>query len=210
MIEIHNLKKVFDKRVIFENINLDIDEGEIVGFVGPNGSGKSVLFKIICGFLRPTEGSVIYENKIIGKDIDFIPSLGVLIEKNGFIEDYNHFKNLQYLAQIKNIISNQDIRDTLNAVGLDPDDKTKVKKYSLGMRQKLGIAQAVMENPKVLVIDEPFNGLDKDTVKKIKKLIINMKDNGCTIFLTSHIPGDIDELADKIYEFNNNTLEMIK
>ncbi|MDD6513798.1 ABC transporter ATP-binding protein [Sharpea azabuensis] len=210
MIEIHNLKKVFDKRVIFENINLDIDEGEIVGFVGPNGSGKSVLFKIICGFLRPTEGSVIYENKIIGKDIDFIPSLGVLIEKNGFIEDYNHFKNLQYLAQIKNIISNQDIRDTLNAVGLDPDDKTKVKKYSLGMRQKLGIAQAVMENPKVLVIDEPFNGLDKDTVKKIKKLIINMKDNGCTIFLTSHIPGDIDELADKIYEFNNNTLELIK
>lgn len=210
MIEIHNLKKVFDKRVIFENINLDIDEGEIVGFVGPNGSGKSVLFKIICGFLRPTEGSVVYENKIIGKDIDFIPSLGVLIEKNGFIEDYNHFKNLQYLAQIKNIISNQDIRDTLYAVGLDPDDKTKVKKYSLGMRQKLGIAQAVMENPKVLVIDEPFNGLDKDTVKKIKKLIINMKDNGCTIFLTSHIPGDIDELADKIYEFNNNTLEMIK
>ena len=210
MIEIHNLKKVFDKRVIFENINLDIDEGEIVGFVGPNGSGKSVLFKIICGFLRPTEGSVIYENKIIGKDIDFIPSLGVLIEKNGFIEDYNHFKNLQYLAQIKNIISNQDIRDTLNAVGLDPDDKTKVKKYSLGMRQKLGIAQAVMENPKVLVIDEPFNGLDKDTVKKIKKLIINMKDNCCTIFLTSHIPGDIDELADKIYEFNNNTLELIK
>jgi len=210
MIEIHNLKKVFDKRVIFENINLDIDEGEIVGFVGPNGSGKSVLFKIICGFLRPTEGSVIYENKIIGKDIDFIPSLGVLIEKNGFIEDYNHFKNLQYLAQIKNIISNQDIRDALYAVGLDPDDKTKVKKYSLGMRQKLGIAQAVMENPKVLVIDEPFNGLDKDTVKKIKKLIINMKDNGCTIFLTSHIPGDIDELADKIYEFNNNTLELIK
>ena len=210
MIEIHNLKKVFDKRVIFENINLDIDEGEIVGFVGPNGSGKSVLFKIICGFLRPTEGSVIYENKIIGKDIAFIPSLGVLIEKNGFIEDYNHFKNLQYLAQIKNIISNQDIRDALYAVGLDPDDKTKVKKYSLGMRQKLGIAQAVMENPKVLVIDEPFNGLDKDTVKKIKKLIINMKDNGCTIFLTSHIPGDIDELADKIYEFNNNTLELIK
>ena len=210
MIEIRSLKKVFDKRVIFENINLNIYEGEIIGFVGPNGSGKSVLFKIICGFLKPTAGSVSYDGKIIGKDIDFIPSLGVLIEKHGFIEEYNHFKNLQYLAQIKNKISDQDIRDTLIAVGLDPNDKTKVKKYSLGMRQKLGIAQAIMEDPKILVIDEPFNSLDKETVKKIKKIIINMKENGCTIFLTSHIPGDIDELADKIYEFNNNTLELLK
>ena len=100
MIEIRSLKKVFDKRVIFENLNLNIYEGEIIGFVGPNGSGKSVLFKIICGFLKPTAGSVSYDGKIIGKDIDFIPSLGVLIEKNGFIEEYNHFKNLQYLAQI--------------------------------------------------------------------------------------------------------------
>ncbi|MCR4934767.1 MAG: ATP-binding cassette domain-containing protein, partial [Lachnospiraceae bacterium] len=162
MLKIRDLSKRFKRRVIFENVNLDLKRGNIYGFVGANGSGKSVFFKTICGFLRPEKGSILIDDMEIGKNIDFLPELGVLIEKPGFIEEYNQFDNLRYLARINNKIGEKEIKDSLEAVGLDIANKDKVKNFSLGMRQRLAIAQAIMEGQKIIILDEPFNGLDKE------------------------------------------------
>ena len=201
MLKITNLSKKFKKRVIFDDINLELDFGNIYGFIGANGSGKSVFFKTICGFLKADKGIVALDDKVIGKDIDFLPELGVLIEKPGFIENYTQFENLKYLAQINNIINDQDIRAALELVGLEPDNNEKVKNFSLGMRQRLAIAQAVMENQKIIILDEPFNGLDKQGAAQIKQLLLELKSPDRLILLTSHISGDIEELSDYIFEF---------
>ncbi len=201
MLKINNLSKKFKKRVVLDNINLELDFGNIYGFIGANGSGKSVFFKTICGFLKADGGTVALDDKVIGKDIDFLPELGVLIEKPGFIENYTQFENLKYLAQINNIINDEDIRAALEMVGLDLDNNDKVKNFSLGMRQRLAIAQAIMEKQKIIILDEPFNGLDKQGVAQIKQLIIGLKSPDRLILLTSHISGDIEELSDYIFEF---------
>ena len=209
MLEIKGLNKKFKNKTIIDDINLDLNFGNIYGFIGANGSGKSVFFKVICGFLKATKGSIIINGKKLGKDLDFLPDLGVLIEKPGFIEEYNQFQNLKYLAQIKNKIDDQRINEILKIVGLDPNNKNKVKNFSLGMRQRLGIAQAIMEDQKIIILDEPFNGLDKEGAKQIKELILQLKAPDRLIMLTSHIEGDIDSLADYIYEFSNGKLEKI-
>ncbi|MCR4933466.1 MAG: ATP-binding cassette domain-containing protein [Lachnospiraceae bacterium] len=201
MLKIRDLSKRFKRRVIFENVNLDLKRGNIYGFVGANGSGKSVFFKTICGFLRPEKGSILIDDMEIGKNIDFLPELGVLIEKPGFIEEYNQLDNLRYLARINNKIGEKEIKDSLEAVGLDIANKDKVKNFSLGMRQRLAIAQAIMEGQKIIILDEPFNGLDKEGVEQIKTLIKGLKSPDRLILLTSHIPGDIEELSDCIFEF---------
>lgn len=201
MLKVINLSKKFKKRVILDNINLELDFGNIYGFIGPNGSGKSVFFKTICGFLKADGGTVALDDKVIGKDIDFLPELGVLIEKPGFIENYTQFDNLKYLAQINNVINDEEIRAALKMVGLDPDNKEKVKNFSLGMRQRLAIAQAIMENQKIIILDEPFNGLDKQGVAQIKQLLLELKSPDRLILLTSHISGDIEEMSDYIFEF---------
>ena len=140
--------------------------------------------------------------KVIGKDIDFLPELGVLIEKPGFIENYTQFENLKYLAQINNTIHDEDIKAALERVGLDSDNNEKVKNFSLGMRQRLAIAQAIMEKQKIIILDEPFNGLDKQGVAQIKQLLLELKSPNRLILLTSHIAGDIEELSDVIFEFS--------
>lgn len=201
MLKISGLSKKFKKRVILENINLELEFGNIYGFIGANGSGKSVFFKTICGFLKADSGTVALDGKVIGKDIDFLPELGVLIEKPGFIENYTQFENLKYLAQINNIINDEDIRAALELVGLDPDNNEKVKNFSLGMRQRLAIAQAIMEKQKIIILDEPFNGLDKQGAAQIKQLLLEWKSPDRLILLTSHISGDIEELSDSIFEF---------
>lgn len=201
MLKIINLTKIFKKRVILDNISLELDFGNIYGFIGPNGSGKSVFFKTICGFLKADGGTVTLNDKVIGKDIDFLPELGVLIEKPGFIENYTQLENLKYLAQINNIINDEDIKAALEMVGLDPANKEKVKNFSLGMRQRLAIAQAIMENQKIIILDEPFNGLDKQGVAQIKQLLLELKSPDRLILLTSHISGDIEEMSDYIFEF---------
>lgn len=201
MLKIRNLSKKFKRRVILDHIDLELDFGNIYGFIGANGSGKSVFFKTICGFLKADSGTVALNDKVIGKDIDFLPELGVLIEKPGFIENYTQFENLKYLAQINNIINDEDIKAALEMVGLDPANNEKVKNFSLGMRQRLAIAQAIMENQKIIILDEPFNGLDRQGVAQIKQLLLELKSPDRMILLTSHISGDIEEMSDYVFEF---------
>ncbi len=207
MLKINGLSKKFKNHVILKNINIECDYGKVYGFVGPNGCGKSVFFKIVSGFLKADSGEISIDDKVIGKDLDFLPNLGVLIEKPGFIENYNHLQNLKYLASINNIIDDGQIKEYLKLVGLDIKNTDKVKNYSLGMRQRLGIAQAIMENQKIIILDEPFNGLDKDGTNQIKKIIFNLKNEGKLILLTSHIEGDIEEMSDVKYQFNESTVK---
>ncbi|WP_251207389.1 ATP-binding cassette domain-containing protein [Acetatifactor aquisgranensis] len=202
MLRTKNLSKRFKGNVVLNNVNLELHFGNIYGFIGANGSGKSVFFKTICGFLKADRGTITIDDRVIGKDIDFLPDLGVLIEKPGFIENYTQFENLRYLAQINKIIDDNDIIAALKVVGLNPDNKEKVKNFSLGMRQRLAIAQAIMEDQKIIILDEPFNGLDKQGVARIKRLLLKLKSPDRLILLTSHISGDIEELSDYIFEFS--------
>ena len=210
MLEIKGLTKKFKKRTVLRDINLSLEFGNIYGFIGANGSGKSVFFKTICGFLKPDKGTVTVNGKMIGKEIDFLPSLGVVIEKPGFIENYNQFDNLKYLAQINNIIDDKKIIEVLHRVGLDINNKEKVKTFSLGMRQRLAIAQAIMEDQKIIILDEPFNGLDKNGCNQIKNLLMELKSPDRLILLTSHIEGDIDSLSDYIFEFSDGKISLVK
>ncbi len=210
MLEIKGLTKKFKQRTVLRDINLSLKYGNIYGFIGANGSGKSVFFKTICGFLKPDKGTVTVNGKMIGKEIDFLPSLGVVIEKPGFIENYNQFDNLKYLAQINNIIDDKKIIEVIHRVGLDINNKEKVKTFSLGMRQRLAIAQAIMEDQKIIILDEPFNGLDKNGCNQIKNLLMELKSPDRLILLTSHIEGDIDSLSDYIFEFSDGMISLVK
>ncbi|WP_332699099.1 ABC transporter ATP-binding protein [Halalkalibacter lacteus] len=199
VIEVCNVSKEFSGQTILKNIKLQIEKGKTVGIVGGNGSGKSVLFKTICGFIRPDEGMVKIRDEVLGAGIDFPENVGVFINSPGYIEIYSGFKNLQYLAAINKKITDTQIKQTMNLVGLNPDNKTKVKDYSLGMRQKLGIAQAIMENQDILILDEPFNALDYKTYNDIKEIIRSLQAADRTILLTSHHFEDIEELCDEVY-----------
>lgn len=199
MIELDNVSKRFKDKILFENVSINIEEGKTVGFVGGNGSGKSVLFSIIAGTVPPDTGTVIVNDKVIGKDVDFPDNTGVFINSPGFVDIYTGFQNLYYLSMIQNKIDKNRIRKTMKDLNLDPDDKTKVKKYSLGMKQKLGIAQAIMENQTILILDEPFNALDFRTHQDIINIVEKCKKEGKTILLTSHNHHDIEKLCDQIY-----------
>ncbi len=205
-IEIENLSKTIKKQVILDHINLHLEKGKIYGFVGRNGSGKSMLFKAICGFITPDEGLLMVHGKRIGEDVDFPDSTGAIIEKPGLIPYLTAFENLKTFASIQKRIDDEQIRKVLDLVGLDPNSGKKVRAFSLGMKQRLGIAQAIMENPELLILDEPMNGLDREGVEDIKQIIRQMHDNGCTILLSSHIAGDIEELADQVFYMDRGVL----
>lgn len=209
IIEITNLCKSFKETKVLNDITIKIKKGNIIGIIGRNGSGKTVLFKCICGLVSPTKGTVIINNKILGKDMDIPDNIGVIIETPGFLPNYNGFKNLKFLAMIKNQISNEHIKDTIKLVGLNPDSKKHVGKYSLSMRQRLGIAQAIMENPDILILDEPMNGLDNDGVKDMRKLFLSLKEQGKTILLASHNKDDIEVLCDEVYMMDKGILTQI-
>ncbi|MFA1738981.1 ABC transporter ATP-binding protein [Lysinibacillus fusiformis] len=208
-IEMKNVSKSFKGMIIFEDINLSIDKGKIYGIIGHNGSGKSVLFKILCGFSAPNKGEVQIDGKILGRDITFPDNFGVIIDRPGYISNKTGLENLRSLALIQNKISDNDIATTMSLVGLQPNAEQKVKDYSLGMKQKLAIAQAIMENQQVLVLDEPFNALDNDSVQHIRELLLQFKKEGRTIILTSHNQDDINLLCDKVYRINNYNLEEV-
>lgn len=210
MLKITNVSKRFKKHNVLENINAEFQYGKIYGIVGANGSGKSVLFKIICGFIQADSGTISIDGQTIGEDIDFLPDVGVLIEKPGFIEEYTCLQNLKYLASINKKIDERQIKEYLALVGLDANNKDKVKNYSLGMRQRLAIAQAIMENQKIIILDEPFNGLDKKGCGKIKEVILKMKQQGKLVLLTSHIEGDLEELSEQIFELSEGKLSVIE
>ena len=167
------------------------------------------MFKFIFGIVSPTKGTVKINNKILGKNMDIPDNIGAIIETPGFLPNYNGFKNLKFLAMIKNQISNEHIKDTIKLVGLNPDSKKHVGKYSLGMRQRLGIAQAIMENPDILILDEPMNGLDNKGVKDMRKLFLSLKEQGKTILLASHNKEDIEVLCDEVYMMDKGILTQI-
>ena len=200
MITLENVSKSFKEKTVLQKTDLTIEKGKITGFVGRNGSGKTVLFKLICGLLRPTTGTITVQGKQLGKDCDFAPDVGVLIETPSFISYESGYRNLRDLAAIRKKITPEEVRTAIRSVGLDDTDKKWVGKYSLGMRQRLGIAQAIMEHPALLILDEPMNGLDRGGVEEMRKLFRSLRDNGTTILLASHAAEDIDLLCDTVYE----------
>ena len=206
MIKIENYTQKIKKDIILNDINLHLKENKIYGFVGRNGSGKSILFKGICGLLNISNGKIIIKGKEIGKDIDFYDNLGAVLDGAGFLPNLSSFDNLKLLASIRNKISDSDIKSALNKVGLDPNDKKKYKKYSLGMKQKLALAQAIMENPELLILDEPFNGLDSYSVKDIREIL---KKKNKIILISSHIKEDIDILCDEVYELDRGNINKL-
>ena len=209
MIEVRDVSKQYEDELVLNHVNAEFEAGKIHGIVGMNGSGKTMLFKCICGFVRPDSGCVCVNGKQIGKDIDFPEDTGFIIETPGFLPDYTGFRNLKMLADVNGKIGPEEIKRTLKRVGLDPDSKKPVKKYSLGMRERLGIAQAIMEEPKLLVLDEPFNGLDKRGVGEVYVILQELKVQGITILLTSHNEMDIRTLCDEIYEMELGVLSKL-
>ena len=191
---------------LLSDVNLKLESGMVYGLRGRNGSGKTVLMKCICGFMRPTEGKITINGKVLHKDMDFLPSAGIIIEEPGFFPNYSGFKNLKILAGIQNRISDIKIREMMEMVGLDSKMKKPVGKYSLGMRQRLGIAQAMMENPEILILDEPTNGLDEDGVEWFRQFILEQKEKGKLILLASHSREDIEMLSDEVYYMEKGVL----
>lgn len=202
-IYVEHVSKAFGKEKVLKDVNLKIPPGMIYGVVGNNGSGKTVLMKCICGFMRPDKGIIYVNGKQVGKDCDFPDSLGIIIETPGFLPTLSGYHNLKILASLKGRIGKNEIRETLNRVGLSPTMKKPVSKYSLGMRQRLGIAQAIMEDPSVLILDEPFNGLDKAGVAHMRELLKGLKAQGKAIMLASHNAQDIEQLCDDVHEMED-------
>ena len=205
---VEHLHKSFGKEEILHGIDRTFEAGKIHGIVGNNGSGKTVLMKCICGFLIPDKGHVRVNGKEVGKDIDFPENMGIIIETPGFLPGVTGLKNLNLLASLRGLADEKKVRQTIERVGLDPNLKKPVSKYSLGMRQRLGIAQAIMEDPSLLILDEPFNGLDKHGVAEIRQLIRELRAEGKTILLASHNQTDIDELCDTVCEMDAGNMTM--
>lgn len=202
-IEVRHVSKAFGKEQVLKDVNLVIPAGKIYGVVGNNGSGKTVLMKCICGFMRPDRGQILVNGSQVGKDCDFPDRLGVIIETPGFLPGISGYQNLKILASLKARIGRKEIMETLQRVGLDPHMKKPVAKYSLGMRQRLGIAQAIMEDPDVLILDEPFNGLDRNGVGQMRGLIKELRTQGKAVLLASHNAQDIEELCDDVHEMED-------
>lgn len=206
MIQIQNVSLTLKKRRILSEITLSLQEGKIYGLVGNNGCGKTMLMRCICGFVKPTSGSVTVDGKIIGKDTDYLRGAGIILETPGFISHYSGFRNLKLLAGISAKADKAKIKDSMRLCGLDPDLKLPVRKYSLGMRQRLAITQAIMEDQNILILDEPMNGLDKNAVADVRKLLLRLKQEGRLILLTSHNMTDIELLCDEVYEMDDGRL----
>lgn len=210
MIEVNDVFLTIKNVSILIDINVSFERGKIHGLIGRNGSGKTMLMKCICGFVRPTKGTITVDGKRIGKDCDFPENTGIIIETPGFIPYYSGYKNLKLLADLRKKITADDIKNTMRTVGLDPELKRNVRKYSLGMRQRLGLAQAIMENPDLLILDEPMNGLDKDGVRDMRQYILELKEQGKTILIASHSAEDIDILCNTVCEMDKGKLAKIR
>ena len=210
MIEVKNVSLTLQKNEILKDISVYFERGKIHGLIGRNGSGKTMLMKCICGFVKPNSGEILVDGKRIGKDCDFPKNAGIIIETPGFIPYYSGYKNLKLLADLRGKISRDDIRKTMEKVGLNPDLKRHVRKYSLGMRQRLGLAQAIMENPDLLVLDEPMNGLDKEGVADMRKYLLDLKSQGKTILIASHSAEDIGILCDTVCAMDKGRLEKVR
>lgn len=210
MIEVQNVNKSFGEEHVLKDVSYNFETGKIHGIVGNNGSGKTVLMKCICGFLKPDSGTIFVNHKQVGRDTDFPEDIGIIIETPGFLPHLSGTQNLKILASLKKKANDHTIRAVLEQVGLDPDMKKPVGKYSLGMRQRLGFAQALMEDPSLLILDEPFNGLDKYGVVHIRNVIKGLRTEGKTVILASHNQVDIDELCDTVCEMDAGVLTVVR
>lgn len=209
VIEVKNVTKKWGNNTVLNSVSLTAEHSEIIGIIGHNGSGKTVLMKCICGFITADSGEITVSGKRIGKDIDIPKNIGLIIETPGFLPNFSGFSNLWQLAKIRSKIGKDDVREVMEKVGLNPHDKKHVGKYSLGMRQRLGIAQAIMENPDILILDEPMNGLDKNGVNDMRELLLRLKSDGKTMIIASHNSVDIDVLCDKVFEIEKGVLKQI-
>ena len=205
VIRLENVSKKFSSEEVIKNISMEFQKGRIYGIVGKNGSGKTVLFKLIAGYLKPSSGEIFVMGKKIGVDVDFPQSMGLVIETPGFLPQYTAYQNLQYLASIRKVIGKEEIVSAIRMVGLEPDSRKEVGKYSLGMRQRLGIAQAIMEKPELILLDEPMNGLDKRGIADIKQLLCELAAEGKTILMSSHYAEDM-QVCDEVFEMEDGRL----
>lgn len=205
-IEFHNMTKVIKGSTILDNINIRFESGKVYGLKGKNGSGKTMLMRAICGFILATSGTIDINGEILGKDITFPRSIGALIENPSFIDNETGFQNLKALASIQNNIGEQQIRKTMESVGLIPDDTRKYRKYSLGMKQKLGIACAVMENPDIILLDEPINAIDEKGVQQVQSIIQRAKGRGALVLVACHDRDELEFLSDEIYEIESGKI----
>ena len=207
---VKDLSKKFKKVTILENINMKFESGKIYGIVGRNGSGKSVFLKILCSFYKPTTGEILFDNINYNSNNNFPPSVRALIENPTFFPDLTGFENLKLLSSIQNKIGDEEIIKILDQVNLLSEKDKKYSEYSLGMKQKLGIAQVLMENPDVMIFDELFNGIEEKTVEKIRNILLELKSQNKIIIVTSHIKEDIDVLSDEVYKFDCGRVERVK
>ena len=205
-IEISEYTKKFKKNIVLDNISLTMQSGNIYGLQGHNGSGKTMLMRAICGLILPDSGYIKIDGKRLGKDISFPESLGFLLESPSFLGNFSALENLKKLSSLKNKTNEETLCQLLLQVGLDPYDKKKYKKFSLGMKQKLGIACAIMDSPNLILLDEPFNALDKDSVQTIKKIILRLRTPNRIIILSCHNKNDLMQLSDIIFELDNGKL----
>lgn len=206
MLEINHVSKTIKGVQIIDGITMKMDYGEVVGLQGINGSGKTMLMRLITGLIFATDGEIVIDGKVLGKDISFPASVGLLIENPAFLDNYSGFQNLKMLASIKGEIGDETIRETINRVGLNPDDKKKYKKYSLGMKQRLGIAAAIMEKPRMLVLDEPTNALDAEGVELLKKIVREEKERGALVILSCHDLNILKEMSERVYHIESGKL----
>lgn len=207
---IENVAKKIKGKVILDNINAVLENGRVYGFVGRNGSGKTMLFRAISGLIRVTSGKIILDGKELHQDMDVLPSLGMILENAGLFPDLTGMENLEFLAGIKKLIGKEEISDAIRRVGLDPKDKRSYRKYSLGMKQRLKIAQAIMEKPDILILDEPTNGIDEDGVELVRKIVMEEKERGAMVLISSHNREDIKLLSDEIFHMKDGRMEIMR
>lgn len=210
IIRVEGVTKKYGSAIVLDDVTVTFEKGKIHGLIGRNGSGKTMLIKCICGFVPVTDGKIYVNDKLIGKDIDIPENVGAIIEQPGFLYNYNGFQNLKFLASINKKIGKEEIREAISKVGLNPDSKKHVGKYSMGMRQRLGLAQALMENPDILFLDEPMNGLDRHGVAEMRELFKELRESGKTIIMANHSMEDIDMLCDTVNEMDQGKFVRIK
>jgi len=206
-LHIEEVTKIISNETVLNQVSLSMDSGKIYGLWGKNGSGKTMLIRAVCGLIRPTKGKVVIDGEVLGEKRDFPKSVGVLIENPGFIGKYTGYQNLKMLADIKKEIGKEEIEQIIEKIGLKENQDKKYKKYSLGMKQKLGIAAALMENPKLILLDEPTNALDEESVKKLHDILAEYKEKGALIIIASHDKEELEQLSDEIYEIESGKIK---
>lgn len=205
-IEIESVTKKLKGATVINDVSMTLSSRMVTGLRGVNGSGKTMLMRLIAGLILPTEGTIKIDGKILGKDITFPESIGILLENPAFLDSYSGFQNLKMLASIRDEIDDTQIKDVLAKVGLDPDSRKKYKKYSLGMKQRLGIAGAILEQPDIVILDEPTNSLDTNGVERVKEIVLQEKERGAVVIIACHDTDILDELADDIHYLENGSL----